>query len=471
MRERKLFQRIFLWFLGAMLLMALVSVLLTIFMTQQGIILTGQQEALSNALDRNGKRLLELVETESPARLREEIDRIRSETGLAIFIFEGEGVPVTVEGGHSRDFLERLGRDAVELLGQGTTFQTRGEFSSVFRQLGSPSGKDYILVGAFRRSPYIARLLTGNPKALAIHLMGLLATALVFCFLLARYLSDPLVRLSKTARSVSSGQLDTPVEDLVKNRSDEIGELARSFEAMTKHLTTLLEAQRRLIRDISHELRTPLARLGVALELARKKSGSVTKESLERIERESEVLNDMIGDLLSLSRVEAEMDHVTFEMVDLAAILENVVEDANFEARAMKRRVELVYPDDLEPVRLNSELVRRAVENIVRNGLRYTPEGTAVSVKAERRTRGGRSGVSVTVLDKGPGVPEDELEQIFKPFYRTEASRSRDTGGSGLGLAIAQKAALAHGGDINAELPPGGGLLVEMWLPLRSRDL
>lgn len=97
----------------------------------------------------------------------------------------------------------------------------------------------------------------------------------------------------------------------------------------------------------------------------------------------------MIGDLLSLSKVEAEMDHVTFEMVDLAAILENVVEDANFEARVIKRRVELVYPDDLEPIRLNSELVRRAVENIVRNGLRYTPEGTAVSVKAERRSRGG----------------------------------------------------------------------------------
>ncbi len=171
--------------------------------------------------------------------------------------------------------------------------------------------------------------------------------------------------------------------------SDEIGELARSFEAMTKHLTTLLEAQRRLIRDISHELRTPLARLGVALELARKRSGTVARESLERIERESEVLNDMIGDLLSLSKVEAEMDHVTFEMVDLAAILENVVEDANFEARVIKRRVELVYPDDLEPIRLNSELVRRAVENIVRNGLRYTPEGTAVSVKAERRSRGG----------------------------------------------------------------------------------
>ena len=142
----------------------------------------------------------------------------------------------------------------------------------------------------------------------------------------------------------SGGRLDTPVDDGVMKRSDEIGELARSFEAMTRHLTTLLEAQRRLIQDISHELRTPLARLGVALELARKKSGAMAKESLDRIGHESEVLNVMIGDLLSLSRLEAEMEHMDFEKADLGSILESVVEDANFEARPMKREVKLDYP-------------------------------------------------------------------------------------------------------------------------------
>ena len=146
-----------------------------------------------------------------------------------------------------------------------------------------------------------------------------------------------------------------------------------------------------------------------------------------------------------------------------------VVEDANFEARAMKRKVELVYPDDLGLVRLYSELVRSAVENIVRNGLRYAPEGTSVIVRAELLDRDGRPGVSISVRDRGPGVPEAELEEIFKPFYRTESSRSRDTGGTGLGLAIARKAALAHGGDIRAVLPPGGGLLVEMWLPIHPQ--
>ncbi len=328
----------------------------------------------------------------------------------------------------------------------------------------SSSGGKYVLVGSLRSSPYIAKVLTGNRKALFIHLMGLLVVALLFCAILARYLSDPLVRLSRTARSVSDGDLDAPVDELIKKRSDEIGELARTFDAMTRHLTTLLEAQRRLIRDISHELRTPLARLGVALELSRKKAGTSASESLDRIERESEVLNDMIGNLLSLSRVEAEMEHASFENADLLAILDNVVEDANFEARAVNKSVIMTCPESLEQIRMNPELVRRAVENIVRNAVRYTPEGTSVSVAVESGS--GNKGVVVKVADHGPGVPEEELELIFKPFYRTEASRSRDTGGSGLGLAIAQKAILAHGGSIHAELPPGGGLLVVMLIPV-----
>jgi signal transduction histidine kinase len=158
------------------------------------------------------------------------------------------------------------------------------------------------------------------------------------------------------------------------------------------------------------------------------------------------------------------MEHASFEKADLLAILDNVVEDANFEARAVNKSVIMTCPESLEEIRMNPELVRRAVENIVRNAVRYTPEGTSVSVAVESGSD--NKGVVVKVTDHGPGVPEEELELIFKPFYRTEASRSRDTGGSGLGLAIAQKAILAHGGRIHAELPPGGGLLVVMWLPV-----
>lgn len=141
----------------------------------------------------------------------------------------------------------------------------------------------------------------------------------------------------------------------------------------------------------------------------------MAKESLDRIGHESEVLNVMIGDLLSLSRLEAEMEHMDFEKADLGSILESVVEDANFEARPMKREVKLDYPDDLGPLKLYSELVRGAVENIVRNGLRYAPEGTSVTVMAQHLDRDGRPGVSISVLDRGPGVPEAELGRSSSP--------------------------------------------------------
>ena len=470
MKRHPLFLRIFLWFLGAMLLMAAVSVTLTVFMSRQGIILTGHQEVLSDALDRHGEKLVETYEEKGKAAAFELMDEIRRETGLAVLLFDDSGVPIRLKEGPPMEFLNRLGQEASRELAQGRTFQIRRETASVYRRMTSSSGRGYILAGIFRRPPSMARVMTDNPKSVLIHLAGLLVAALVFCGLLAHHLSAPLVRLNRTARSVADGRLSTPVDAAIQRRPDEIGELSRSLDAMTRHLTALLEAQRRLIRDISHELRTPLARLGVALELARKKAGSGAAESLGRIERESAILNDMIGQLLDLSRVEAGMGHDSIEPGDLLGLLETVVEDANFEAKPSDRGVVLDAPENLHPVPLNPDLVRTAVENIVRNAIRYTTEGTFVEVCVEEREKEGRAGVSIRIRDYGPGVPESELARIFQPFYRTEAARSRDTGGTGLGLAIAQRAALVHGGSITAENAPGGGLSVEIWLPASSRQ-
>jgi len=164
------------------------------------------------------------------------------------------------------------------------------------------------------------------------------------------------------------------------------------------------------------------------------------------------------------------MGHDSIEPGDLLGLLETVVEDANFEAKPSDRGVVLDAPENLHPVPLNPDLVRTAVENIVRNAIRYTTEGTFVEVCVEEREKEGRAGVSIRIRDYGPGVPESELARIFQPFYRTEAARSRDTGGTGLGLAIAQRAALVHGGSITAENAPGGGLSVEIWLPASSRQ-
>ncbi|NLI96943.1 MAG: HAMP domain-containing protein, partial [Synergistaceae bacterium] len=417
MKWHALFLRIFLWFLGSMLLMAAVSVSLTVFMSRQGIILTGHQEVLSDALDRHGAKLVETYEEKGRVAAFELSDLIRRETGLAILLFDGNGAPIRLRGGPPMEFLNRLGREAAGELAQGRTFQIRRETVSVYKRLVSPSGKTYLLVGLFRRPPSMARLFTDNPKSVLIHLAGLLAAALVFCGLLAHHLSKPLVKLSRMACSVAEGQLDTPVDLSIRKRRDEIGELARSLEAMKNTLTALLEAQRRLIRDISHELRTPLARLGIALELARKKAGPAAEDSLDRIERESAILNEMIGQLLDLSRAEAEIGQDFAEPGDLLGLIEAVIDDANFEARAADRGVLLEAPETLPPVHMNRELVRRAVENIVRNALRYTAEGTRIEVRVTEREKEGRPGVSIRIRDFGPGVPEGELPRIFQPFY------------------------------------------------------
>jgi two-component system sensor histidine kinase CpxA len=464
-KRHGLFFRIFLWFLGAMLLMAAVSMALTVFMSRQGIILTGHEEVLSDALDRHGAKILETYENEGAEAMLRAVDQVRKETGLVIFLFNEDGSPVRMKDGPPREFMNRLGQEASQELAQGRSFQIRRETASVYKRMISASGRGYLLVGVFRRPPSVARVVTANPKAFLIHLAGLLAAALVFCGLLAHHLSEPLVRLNRMARSVADGKLATPVDPSIQKRGDEIGELSRSLDAMTRHLTTLLEAQKRLIRDISHELRTPLARLGVALELARRKSGEGAADSLDRIERESSILNDMIGQLLDLSRVEAGSSHHSLEPVDFAELLRTVVEDADFEARAANRRVVLEEPGSLGTAQVNPELARRAIENIIRNGIRYTAEGSPVEVSARTLEREGKPGISVRVRDHGPGVPENELARIFQPFYRTETARSRDTGGTGLGLAIAQRAALVHGGSISAENEPGGGLAVEMWIP------
>jgi two-component system sensor histidine kinase CpxA len=229
---------------------------------------------------------------------------------------------------------------------------------------------------------------------------------------------------------------------------------------MAARIEALLSAQQRLLRDISHELRSPLARLGVAVGLLRKRTGPEAEGYLARIERESERLNEMIGQLLALSRWEAGAEGVTRVALDLAALVREVAEDADFEARGQGRSVEL---DECEECRTagTPALLRSAFENVVRNAVRHTPEGSSASVSLKCQRGKGEGEAVLTVLDKGPGVPEEALKEIFRPFYRVDDSRTRETGGTGLGLANTERAVRLHGGNV-----PGGGFAVEIRLPL-----
>lgn len=281
--------------------------------------------------------------------------------------------------------------------------------------------------------------------------------------LLAAWLSRPIRRVRRAAQALAAGALDTRVAP--SRGRDELAELGRDFNAMAERLQSLLDARSELLRDVSHELRSPLARLQVALELARRRAGEKAGSALDRIELEAERLNELISQMLALTRMETAAEPPPLGALDLTALCREIAEDALFEAAREDKRVELLAAPAVN-VRGDPALLRSAIENVVRNALRHTPAGSAVELALIKD--GGMA--TVVVRDYGPGLPESELERVFDPFVRISAARERDTGGYGLGLTIAHRIMLRHGGDIRAINAEGGGLKVRLRLPLATEN-
>jgi two-component system sensor histidine kinase CpxA len=279
----------------------------------------------------------------------------------------------------------------------------------------------------------------------------------LLCYALASYLSSPIVKLRQATRKFAEGDLHTRLD--IKRR-DELGDLAREFDEMAERIETLVASEKRLTQDISHELRSPLARLNVALELARSRANPETSGFIERIETESYRLNEMISRLLVLSKLENRSENFEKREINLTRLFEQIVTDADFEAQANEKSVKIMQKDAVK-VTGNENLLRSAIENVLRNAVRYTKEETAVEVSIVKQNKR----AVVSVRDYGAGVPEEELEKLFRPFYRVHAARERKTGGIGLGLAIAERAVHAHQGTIKARNTEEG-LAVEISLPI-----
>lgn len=306
---------------------------------------------------------------------------------------------------------------------------------------------------------------------------GLLAS-LVFSALLAWHFAKPVRLLRWALGAVAAGNLDTRVRPLMGDRRDEIADLSRDFDRMTEELQHHIAAQRRLLHDVSHELRSPLARLQAAIGLARQNPAKMTA-TLDRIEREGQRLDILVGEILTLARLEAGPTQGTAESLDLAELLADVVADVRFEAQTAQKT--LVFGEIAScPMQGHLELLHRAMENILRNALAYTPLHGVVEVILEctaSKDSGERGDppcqARVVVCDRGPGVPPEELEEIFSPFYRIRKKLptghpppASGSNGFGLGLAIARRAVEAHGGMVRAFNREGGGLCVEVQLPL-----
>ncbi len=325
------------------------------------------------------------------------------------------------------------------------------------------NGQRYRLMPDFR-SITLNRVLN-RPRAIAIPILLAALISGVICLLLARYLTLPIGRLRQASQKLAQGDLTQRVSPSMGNRKDEIVELANDFDYMAEQLQALIESHKQLLRDASHELRSPLARLQVALGLARQRGHDNITQELDRIELETERLNELIGQLLTLARLETSKKEIENNTFELSTLLEQVIDDASYEAYANNRDVKLTHSIPVT-IQANSVLLSSALDNVIRNAIRYTSEGSVVEVSLQEDSDN-PGWVVIKVRDHGPGIPEKMLESIFEPFVRVGQARDRQSGGYGLGLAIAKRAIYLHAGKISA-VNEEGGLSVLISLPVSA---
>lgn len=482
---RSLFAKIFVWFWLALSLVAAAAAVSMLWISGSPEAEQRRWAALVGAVTRaDGERMAEALEREG-AEAVPLTSGMRGPIPPRAWLFSEQGELIA---GDPDERLMRLARAACQDPTREVFYEQDSTYSAV--RVRGPSGRVYLALGEFRPEmggrpgsrgprggvggpsgpprgapwPAIAGFLMGEPLLVGTVLGAVLLTAGGVCFGLARYLTRPLRELQATANRIAGGDLDVRVRNAAARR-DEIGQLGRDFNRMAGKVEDLIATQQRLLRDISHELRSPLARLQVALDLARKQPEGANSEWLDRIERECGRLNEMIGESLRLVRLEHEEVGAKHEPIELKALLGELVADSDFEARANGRGVQLDAGSSAV-VSGSANLLRSAFENVLRNAIRHTEPGTVVDVELTTGDVNGQ--VRVSIRDRGPGVPEAELAAIFRPFYRAAAARERETGGVGLGLSIAQRVIRAHGGTIVATNALGGGLQIEVYLPLAA---
>src|SRR6478736_685805 len=359
--------------------------------------------------------------------LREWLKETHRTQGPSLFVVDAQG----------RDL---LGRPVpMQALARARELAASDESPRAAREVAAAGGERYVLFTPLEGEPRRPRRPPPPPPWELAIIVGIASFAV--SGLLAWYLARPIRALRWAFGAAAEGRLETRARPLMKGRRDEIADLGDDFDRMAEQLQGLVAAQRRLLHDVSHELRSPLARLQAAIGLARQ-SPAKLEASLERIEHEVTRLDELVGEALTLARLESGAPEAAVETIDLADLVADVAEDARFEAQAAGRGLALQSVDKLL-VRGHSELLHRAVENVVRNAVKYTAAGTEVELNLYMA---GACAVLV-VSDRGPGIPPAELERVFEFFYRIRGDTVK---GFGLGLAIARRAVMAHGGRISA---------------------
>lgn len=436
----RLFWKLFFALWLSIMAFVVITALVNEALSRQGIP-DPPQEAFARTIERAERYLGAALRRGGPPAVLERLQGLPRSFRNHIYLFDDQGREVM-----GRDRVQRL------LANEAVDRQTR--------TLRDRAGRDWTLV-VLRRPPPV-RFLEPGQRGVALRLLLAALFSAVVSFFLARSLARPLERLGTASRQLADGDLTARVGPPLDSRRDEFGVLARDLDAMAGRLEASQKASNRLLRDVSHELRSPLARQRVALELARNRAGGPIAGELDRIELESERLEALVDQVLSLLRASSGVAPFEPESFDLVEFLRDLAEVVSYELPPEAPGISTDLPVELV-VTADRELLWRAVENLLRNALLHSDPSEAISLRASRSEDGW---VTLRILDRGPGIPEAQLERIFDPFTRVDEARDRSRGGHGLGLAIAAAAVRRHGGVISANNRSDGGLELRLELPI-----
>lgn len=447
---QSLFLKIFFWFWATAFATGIALVITFIF--GPGGVPSRWHSSLTDTARSSGMMALAELERRGVPAASSYIESLERDTHLRACLFDVNGNAIAGKG--CETFNDMRSRVASS---RSPEFAVKYGLVRVAQILPGSGGRDYIFATELPAGPRAAFGM--DRAAVLLRFAVALSVSGFICYLLTLYLTGPILRLRQAAQQLAGGRLSTRAPASIERRGDELGALGRDFNTMAARIEELISRQHQLIFDISHELRSPLARLNVALDLARE--GKAGDLPFDHMESDLVRLNEMIGRLLTIARVDAASVGLEMTTVNLTGLVRQVVVDAGFEAQKRNVAVNMAAPQHCY-VRGNAELLHSAIENIVRNAVRYTDAAASVDVSIEF---GGKLNLLLTVRDHGKGVPENDLERIFRPFYRVAEARDRESGGAGLGLAIADRVIRIHGGTISAENAQPQGLKVIVEIP------
>jgi two-component system sensor histidine kinase CpxA len=453
-RIQSLFLKIFLWFWATVIATG-IALIATWIILQPKNVPSPSQTSLSETAWIAGTTVANEFEQHGASAASAYMEQLGQKTHLKSCLFDASGNVIT--GGDCANF-DGIGAQAVH--SDHSTFNMKHGVVRVAVKVRLTSGRTYIY--AVEATEHRGPPPGIGPSGFALRWSVAFLVSGIICYLLTRYLTAPILRLREASKQLAQGDFSTRAAAGMEQRRDELGTLVRDFNAMAARIEELVSRQRQLIYDISHELRSPLARLNVALDLGRERKGN--DPAFDHMEQDLGCLNDMIGRLLTVAKLDTSTTTIPMTQVDLTELTSQIVRSADFELQQQNGAVRLSSHGE-HFVHGNAELLHSAIENVIRNAIRYTGAGNSVDVQLEAAGTAAPAIVRLLVRDYGQGVPEPELLNIFQPFYRVADDRNRESGGTGLGLAIADRVVRIHGGTIQARNATSHGLVVEILIP------